>query len=118
MGALGLFGNPAQGMGGNGLFYGGNQLGTQLFAGLVIILWAGGLSVLIFLPLRMLGMLRMGDEFQESGADLMEHSPQKAYNEGPGVMATETALEHSAPKAYDNEPIAVAAQEANMEVVV
>jgi len=79
--ALGLFGNPDEGMGGNGAFYGGDQLGTQIFAGLIIILWAGGLSVLIFLPLRMLGMLRMGDEFQEKGADVMEHSPSKAYNE-------------------------------------
>merc|ERR1712048_1435558 len=83
--ALGLFGNPAQGMGGNGVFYGGNQLGTQLFAGFLIILWAGGLSVLIFFPLRKLGMLRMGDEFQQKGADVMEHSPAKAYSESPNV---------------------------------
>jgi len=82
--ALGFFGNPDEGMGGNGAFYGGDQLGTQIFAGLIIILWAGGLSTLIFLPLRMGGMLRMGDEFQEKGADVMEHSPSKAYNEtGP-----------------------------------
>jgi Amt family ammonium transporter len=77
--ALGLFGNPDEGMGGNGAFYGGDQLGTQIFAGLLIIVWAGVLSVLIFLPLRKAGMLRMGDEFQEKGADLMEHSPAKAY---------------------------------------
>merc|ERR1711937_409389 len=30
--ALGLFGNPDEENGGNGVFYGGNQLGTQLFA--------------------------------------------------------------------------------------
>jgi len=90
--ALGLFGNPDEGMGGNGVFYGGDQLGTQLFAGFLIILWAGGLSVLIFLPLRKLGMLRMGDEFQEKGADAMEHSPAKAYSESPtAVIAQKTS---------------------------
>merc|ERR1712241_1567115 len=79
--ALGLFGNPESGMGGNGAFYGGDQFATQLLAGFLIIIWAGGLSVLIFLPLRKLGMLRMGDEFQEKGADAMEHSPPKAYSD-------------------------------------
>lgn len=79
--ALGLFGNPKQGMGGNGAFHGGNQLGTQLFAGFMIVLWSGVLSVAIFLPLRLLGALRLGDEIQEKGADTIEHSPPKAYTE-------------------------------------
>jgi Amt family ammonium transporter len=78
--AVGLFGNPDKKVGGNGAFYGGDQLGTQLFAGLVIIIWVGGLSVLIFLPLRLLGALRMSDEFQDKGADLLEHSPVEAYS--------------------------------------
>merc|ERR1719201_1586578 len=34
--ALGLFGNPDEGMGGNGLFYGGDQLRTQVMAVIVI----------------------------------------------------------------------------------
>jgi len=79
--AVGFFGNPDEGIGGNGVFYGGDQLGTQIFAAFIIIIWVGGLSILIFLPLRLLGMLRMGDEFQEKGADVMEHSPSKAYSE-------------------------------------
>merc|ERR1719384_2128848 len=79
--AMGFFGNPDDGMGGNGVFYGGDQLGTQVFATLVIILWVGALSLLIFLPLKHLGALRMGDEFQDKGADFMEHSPPKAYAE-------------------------------------
>jgi Amt family ammonium transporter len=79
--ALGFFGNPASGIGGNGLFYGGSQIGTQIFAGLAIILWTGALSLLIFLPLRKLGFLRLSDEFQETGADMMEHSPRKAYSD-------------------------------------
>jgi Amt family ammonium transporter len=79
--AVGFFGNPDEGIGGNGVFYGGDQLGTQIFAAFLIIVWVGVLSTLIFLPLRLLGMLRMGDEFQEKGADIMEHSPSKAYSE-------------------------------------
>merc|ERR1712039_861048 len=79
--ALGLFGNPDEGIGGNGVFYGGDQLGTQLFAGFLIILWVGALSALIFLPLRLLGMLTFSEDFQAKGADSQEHSPPKAYSD-------------------------------------
>merc|ERR1712190_599368 len=79
--ALGLFGNPDKGMDGNGAFYGGDQLGTQLFAGFLIILWVGALSVLILLPLKLLNLLRLDDKIQEQGADVMEHSPIRAYQE-------------------------------------
>jgi len=78
--ALGFFGNPDEGIGGNGVFYGGNQLGTQVFAAFMIMIWVASLSVAIMLPLRLLGALRHSDEFQEAGADLMEHSPSKAYS--------------------------------------
>jgi len=78
--ALGLFGNPDEGMGGNGLFYGGDQLRTQVMGVIVIMAWTAALSALIFIPLRQVGMLRLGDDFQDSGADLMEHSPPKAYD--------------------------------------
>jgi len=77
--ALGLFGNPDEGLGGNGIFYGGNQLGVQLFCLAMIILWVGAFSCMIFLPMRMAGLLRLSDDFQDAGADLMEHSPSKAY---------------------------------------
>nr|BAS31035.1 ammonium transporter [Alexandrium tamarense] len=77
--ALGFFGNPDEGMGGNGVFYGGDQLGVQIVALLIIALWSATLSVAAFLPLRMLGALRLSDEFQTQGADVMEHSPSKAY---------------------------------------
>merc|ERR1712003_129465 len=87
--ALGFFGNPADGMGGNGAFYGGDQLLTQVFSTLAIIAWVGALSLLIFLPLKYLGALRMGDEFQDKGADVMEHSPPKAYAEQAKVAESE-----------------------------
>lgn len=77
--ALGLFGNPDEGVGGNGLFYGGDQLRTQVMAVLVIIAWTAALSAVIFAPLLKVGMLRLGDDFQNTGADLMEHTPPKAF---------------------------------------
>jgi len=77
--ALGLFGDPDR-TGGNGAFYGGDQLGTQIVAILLIGLWSGILSTLIFLPLKFLGLLRLSDNFQDAGADIMEHSPSKAYS--------------------------------------
>merc|ERR1712187_789795 len=87
--ALGLFGNPDEGIGGNGVFYGGDQLGTQLFAGFLIIIWVGALSALIFLPLRLLGMLTLSEDFQAKGADSQEHSPAKAYSDSPSLQTQE-----------------------------
>jgi Amt family ammonium transporter len=79
--ALGLFGNPDDGMGGNGLLHTGklDQLGVELLGGFVIIVWVASLSLLIFVPLKLLGALRLSDDFQNKGADFMEHSPRKAY---------------------------------------
>jgi len=76
--AVGLFGNPDEGMGGNGLFYGGDQLRTQVCALLIIIVWVGVLSILIFLPMKKFNMLRLSDDFHEKG-DLVEQSPRRSY---------------------------------------
>jgi Amt family ammonium transporter len=81
--ALGFFGNPADGIGGNGIFYGGEgcggTFGTQLVAGILIAAWAGLLSAIVFFPLKLANVLRLSDEFQKAGADALEHSPPKAY---------------------------------------
>merc|ERR1712048_903099 len=42
--------------------------------------WVGGLSALVFIPLRMLGLLRADDAVQETGMDSAKHSPSKAYS--------------------------------------
>merc|ERR1719460_2878059 len=76
--APGLFGNEEDGMGGNGLFYGGDQFRTQVVGVLAIMLWSGGLSLLILAPLRFAGLLRLSDGFQDEGADVLEHSPRRA----------------------------------------
>jgi len=77
--ACGLFGDPSLGIGGNGLFYGGSNLGIQCVAAILILAWVGSLSAAVFLPLRIFGLLRLDDNFQDKGADEMEHSPNKAY---------------------------------------
>merc|ERR1712136_646415 len=85
--ALGLFGDPDHGMGGNGFFYGGDQFRVQFLAVIIIVAWSGFLSTLIFLPLRVANLLRLSDTYQDEGADAMEHSPPKAYesHEAPDV---------------------------------
>jgi len=89
--ALGFFGNPDE-TGGNGAFYGGDQISIQIFAVFMIVMWVTPLSIAIMLPLRLLGALRHSDEFQEAGADLMEHSPPKAYSQQTASPSKETAM--------------------------
>lgn len=99
--ALGLFGDEDEGIGGNGLFYGGDQLRTQVMAVILIFAWVGVLSALVFAPLRMLGMLRLSDIFQDQGADIMKHSPKKAYQ--TQVDSAEDAAPVPAPKLQEGE---------------
>jgi Amt family ammonium transporter len=85
--ALGIFGNPDEGLGGNGLLYGGDQLGTQIVCLGVIAVWVAATSCGIFLPLKAANLLRLSDEFQDQGADAMEHTPTKAYVQSKDQMA-------------------------------
>merc|ERR1712117_458640 len=57
--ALGLFGGPA------------GSIVTQVSAILAIAIWVGGLSAIVFYPLKMAGMLRLSDAIQDKGADVM-----------------------------------------------
>jgi len=56
------------------------MFGANVLEVLMILLWVGGLSLLMFVPLRMAGLLRAADQVQESGNDAASHSPPKAYN--------------------------------------
>jgi len=89
--ALGFFGDPADGMGGNGILHGGNQLPTQITVCIIICSWVGICSACVFLPLQALGMLRLSDRDQEvgCGADALheldgegEDMPLKEQQEG------------------------------------
>lgn len=76
--ACGLFGNPDEEIGGNGLFYGGDQFRVQVMGIICIVAWVGVMSLLIMAPLRKLGLLRLSDTYQKEGADMIEHSPRRA----------------------------------------
>jgi Amt family ammonium transporter len=56
------------------------MFGANVLEVLMILLWVGGLSLLVFVPLRFAGLLRAADDVQESGNDVVSHSPPKAYN--------------------------------------
>jgi len=77
--AIGFFGNPKEPFGGNGVFYGGDQLGVQIVACICFIVWSAVWSLLIFIPLRLLGYLRWSDDIQDLGSDVAQHSPSKNY---------------------------------------
>merc|ERR1711972_712168 len=74
-GACGLWGVLALG------FFGFHEreMISQAFAILAIALWVGALSAGVFFPLKMADMLRLPDEIQDKGADVMEHSQARAY---------------------------------------
>merc|ERR1719353_2045542 len=95
--AVGLFGNEEDGAGGNGLFYGGDQLRVQIMGVLMIILWTGGLGLIVLAPLRLAGCLRLTDEFQDEGADAREHSPKRASWTGQDTAKLLESPEKSPP---------------------
>jgi Amt family ammonium transporter len=76
--ATGLFGGEATG--GNGLFYGGDQLGVQVVALLFIISWVAAFSVPTMFLLKRLNLLRASEEKELVGGDKVMHSPAVAYS--------------------------------------
>lgn len=95
--AVGFYGNPNDGMGGNGVFYGGNQVGIQFLACLCFITWSATISTCIFLPLKYIGWLRWSDEFQDMGADEAQHSPKAAYNPASLISEKVTKKQQAEP---------------------
>merc|ERR1740121_538726 len=63
--SVGIFGNPGDGLGGNGLLYGGNQLITQVFAIIMICAYVGIASALAFYLLFQVGTLRQEEDAHE-----------------------------------------------------
>lgn len=74
---------------------GGQLVAANLVEVISICAWVGGLSALIFLPLRLLGLLKASDEDQDQGMDKV-HCPQPAYDLGIG-KGQEKAAEGCAP---------------------
>jgi Amt family ammonium transporter len=67
--AAGLFGE------GNGAFYGGDQLGVQIVAALLITLWIMVPSTLLLFVLKKVEMLRVPQDVEKDGLDMHEHTP-------------------------------------------
>lgn len=76
--SLGFFGEPTAGMGGNGIFHGGDQIRTQVGGVLLIAGWVSILSVSIFVPMRFLGLLRLEEmKLQSPGKGLNPAETEK-----------------------------------------
>jgi len=58
----------------------GKAFAANIVEVIMILVWVGGLSALVFVPLRLTGLLRAPDDVQEQGMDTAKHSPSKAYN--------------------------------------
>ena len=58
---------------------GGTAVGAQFIMILMIILWSGFLSSLVFLVLKLFESLRISEEVEAVGMDEHHHSPPKAY---------------------------------------
>lgn len=54
-------------------------LAANLVGILAIAGWTACWSVMIFLPLRLVGVLRATNKHQDSGLDAAKHTPDKAY---------------------------------------
>jgi Amt family ammonium transporter len=74
--------------GNNGLFAGGDSCGDYLAAGLIFCLadiaWTGSWSVIMFLPLKLAGLLRVSAEVEEAGMDISKHGGSAYYGSEAG----------------------------------
>ncbi|CAL1161027.1 unnamed protein product [Cladocopium goreaui] len=64
--------------------FGPEEKGLALLVWLIfmvcVILWAGGLSFILFQSAQLLGLLRVDHEADEKGIDAIEHAQNRAYN--------------------------------------
>jgi ammonium transporter, Amt family len=80
--AVGLLAHPDFGDGVKGLFYGGgfHQLGVQAIGVGAAFLWAFGCGMLMFVIMKYTIGLRVSEEEELEGLDIMEHG-NEAYPE-------------------------------------
>merc|ERR1712048_866048 len=73
-------------------------MGDFVVANIVEVLaitgWVGVLSALIFVPLRLVGLMRADDVTQDIGMDVAKHSPSKAYTIDAKEENTATRVSH------------------------
>eukprot|EP00438_Fugacium_kawagutii_P014613 Skav210584 [mRNA] locus=scaffold3272:110487:112020:+ [translate_table: standard] len=58
----------------------GAAIGAQFILVIMVILWSGILSLIIFALLKLTGTLRISEEVESVGMDTHHHSPAKAYS--------------------------------------
>jgi Amt family ammonium transporter len=80
--SVGLFAHPAYGSGSRGLFYGGDWslLGVQAIGVAIAFVWALGMGLLIAYLLKVTVGLRVSEEEEIEGLDILEHG-NEAYPE-------------------------------------
>ena len=84
----GDLGDCPDGFGGVGLFYKGGCLISVTLAALIAeIAWVGGLSLIMFMALKMTNLLRVSAEVEEAGMDVSKHGGS-AYEGGEAKMTT------------------------------
>merc|ERR1719375_283419 len=59
----------------------GASLIAQLTGIVVIVLWSGILSFIMFSAIKAMGLLRVDEEHETMGIDVAEFSPKNAYNQ-------------------------------------
>eukprot|EP00931_Biecheleriopsis_adriatica_P012127 TRINITY_DN11322_c0_g1_i2.p1 TRINITY_DN11322_c0_g1~~TRINITY_DN11322_c0_g1_i2.p1 ORF type:complete len:573 (-),score=134.54 TRINITY_DN11322_c0_g1_i2:169-1887(-) len=72
---------------------GGTAIGAQCILVLAVVAWAGTLSTLAFITLKLTGFLRIDEETEQEGLDSRQHSPPKAYS-----LSGSPSNENSPPK--------------------
>eukprot|EP00490_Sorites_sp_Unknown_P000494 CAMPEP_0114664548 /NCGR_PEP_ID=MMETSP0191-20121206/29017_1 /TAXON_ID=126664 /ORGANISM="Sorites sp." /LENGTH=527 /DNA_ID=CAMNT_0001906999 /DNA_START=42 /DNA_END=1625 /DNA_ORIENTATION=+ len=72
---------------------GGPAIGAQFIMVLMIILWSGSLASISFFILKVTGLLRYGEDVEETGIDSHHHSPPKAYALGPASHSPSKSME-------------------------
>lgn len=78
-----------------GIFYarsGWLQLGLQLLALVVVIVFAGGMAWVLFWCLAKRGLLRVDQTTELAGIDNMEHGGEECIKDGPQTTSNEISL--------------------------
>jgi len=95
----------------------GQLIVANLVEVIAICAWVGGLSALIFIPLRVAGLLRADDETQDVGMDAKKHSPSKAYSIDEKTVNTANRVSHQVLGLEHQQPPAKKAKANNGETL-
>jgi len=95
-----------------GAFYGGGwqQLGIQFLGWFTILCWSAAMSALVFLPMKLLGILRVPHSVEEYGLDATEHgggaydSPAYMYEEPKEEFVEVVGAEEMYPATIFSQP--------------